>query len=163
MNKKPSKIRDFELRRSPTRYVSFYTEVATESPELWDHFLGAHTRVSSTPDRGRGAQARNNFRHSSRRIFQATFGAERYPTTGPVSWHVQGFWWQPPYPIRYCIHLKGLEARGRLPQLLSRVYSTIASYLIKWLGRGGWPLPEVSPRLGDDTSELNPKYYTRSI
>ena len=38
---------------------------------------------------GHGAQARYNFRHSSRRIVQATFGAESYPTSGPFSWHVQ--------------------------------------------------------------------------
>ena len=46
---------------------------------------------------GHGAQVRYNFRHSSRRLVQATFGAESYPTSGPFSWHVQDFRWQPPY------------------------------------------------------------------
>ena len=93
----------------------FSTEIVTESPEhalvpalticsedgpmiedlrtiSWEpveHILGMIM--------GHRAQARYNFRPSSRLIVQATFGAESYPTFEPISWHVQDFRWQPPY------------------------------------------------------------------
>ena len=87
----------------PYSKVLYYTEVATECPE---HALVPALTLFSEDGpmvkdprtiswepieyllgliEGHRAQARYNFRHSSRRIVKATFGAEIYPTSGPFS------------------------------------------------------------------------------
>ena len=95
-------------------YSMLLTEVATESPEhalvpaltlfSEDGPMVEHPRtIFWKPIKyllgmigGHRAQASYNFRPSSKRIVQATFGAGSYPTSGPFSWHVQDFRWQPP-------------------------------------------------------------------